>query len=71
MGSAGVQSRLRRGVCGRTDRNTGRKPLVDKGFRGRADDVVVIPDGAFAGGKVIYMKDPDGYHVELFERPRL
>jgi len=43
--------------------------LVDKGFRGRADDVVEIPDGAFAGGKVIYMKDPDGYHVELFERP--
>ena len=43
--------------------------LVSQGFRGRANEVVEIPDGPFAGAKVIYMKDPDGYHVELFEAP--
>ncbi|MGO9509012.1 MAG: hypothetical protein ACLPXZ_17325 [Mycobacterium sp.] len=27
-----------------------------------------IEDGPLAGAKVVYMVDPDGYHVELFER---
>jgi catechol 2,3-dioxygenase-like lactoylglutathione lyase family enzyme len=39
------------------------------GYRGRADAVATLADGPLAGAKAIYMVDPDGYHVELFERP--
>jgi hypothetical protein len=38
------------------------------GFRARSDEVVVVQDGPLAGAKVVQMVDPDGYHVELFER---
>lgn len=39
------------------------------GFRSRSDTVVEIPDGRFAGSRVAYLVDADGYHVEVFERP--
>ena len=42
--------------------------LTALGFRARSGEVVVIEDGPLAGAKVVYMVDPDGYHVELFER---
>jgi lactoylglutathione lyase len=42
--------------------------LQARGYRSRSGDVSVIPDGPMAGAKVVYMIDPDGYHVELFER---
>jgi lactoylglutathione lyase len=42
--------------------------LTALGFRARSDQVVVVDDGPLAGAKVVYMVDPDGYHVELFER---
>ncbi|HTC69822.1 MAG TPA: VOC family protein [Acidothermaceae bacterium] len=45
------------------------KRLQERGYRGRADAVAVLADGPLAGAKAIYMIDPDGYHVELFERP--
>jgi lactoylglutathione lyase len=43
--------------------------LKKLGYRGRADAVATLADGPLAGAKAIYMVDPDGYHVELFERP--
>lgn len=39
--------------------------LTALGFRARSDEVVVVEDGPLAGAKVVYMVDPDGYHVEL------
>lgn len=39
------------------------------GYSARSDEVVTIDSGPHAGAKVVYMKDPDGYHVELYERP--
>lgn len=43
--------------------------LAAAGYRSRSGEVVTIVDGPFAGGKVVYMRDPDGYHVELFQQP--
>jgi catechol 2,3-dioxygenase-like lactoylglutathione lyase family enzyme len=37
------------------------------GYRFRSD-VVPITRGALAGAKAVYAIDPDGYHVELFQR---
>jgi len=42
--------------------------LTALGFRARSDEVIVVQEGPVAGAKVVYMVDPDGYHVELFER---
>ena len=43
--------------------------LTAAGFRSRAGEVVTINRGAHAGAKAVYMIDPDGYHVELYQRP--
>lgn len=43
--------------------------LVERGYRSRAGEVLTIEDGALAGGKAVYMVDPDGFHVELFQPP--
>ncbi len=43
--------------------------LTANGYRTRSNEVVTLVDGAGAGGKAVYLIDPDGYHVELFERP--
>jgi lactoylglutathione lyase len=43
--------------------------LVEQGYRSRAGEVVTIADGALAGAKAVYMVDPDGFHVELFQPP--
>jgi catechol 2,3-dioxygenase-like lactoylglutathione lyase family enzyme len=40
------------------------------GSDGRSDDVIPIDMGANQGGLAIYMADPDGYWIELLERPR-
>jgi len=40
-----------------------------RGFRSRSDGAVEIPVGPNKGGYAAYLLDPDGYHVELFERP--
>ena len=42
--------------------------LKDLGFRARSDDVVDITEGPNEGARSIYMLDPDGYRVELFQR---
>ncbi|HET6507037.1 MAG TPA: VOC family protein [Baekduia sp.] len=43
--------------------------IKELGFRSRADEVVEITAGPHAGAKVVYLIDPDGYHVELYEQP--
>lgn len=42
--------------------------LTAAGHASRAGEVVTIEQGPHAGSKVAYMIDPDGYHVELYER---
>jgi len=42
--------------------------LVEAGYRTRSA-VVAMTRGSFAGGRVVYALDPDGYPVELFQRP--
>jgi catechol 2,3-dioxygenase-like lactoylglutathione lyase family enzyme len=43
--------------------------LVALGYRTRSNKVVCLVGGPAAGGKAVYVVDPDGYDVELFERP--
>ena len=40
------------------------------GYRSRSPEVVAITAGGNAGGRIVYVADPDGYWVELLERPR-
>lgn len=42
--------------------------LLELGFSARGP-VVSIDSGPHAGAKAVYTIDPDGYHVELYERP--
>ncbi len=42
---------------------------VGLGYRSRSDGAIEIPVGPNAGGRAAYLLDPDGYHVELFQRP--
>ena len=43
--------------------------LSAMGYTSRGGEVVGIDTGPHAGNRAVYMKDPDGYHVELYERP--
>ena len=42
--------------------------LVGLGFAARSADVVDITAGPNAGARSVYMIDPDGYAVELFQK---
>jgi len=42
--------------------------LKDMGFRARSDGPVDITSGPNAGARSIYLLDPDGYRVELFQK---
>lgn len=42
--------------------------LAALGYRGRSDRPVNITQGPNAGARSIYLIDPDGYHVELFQK---
>jgi lactoylglutathione lyase len=42
--------------------------MREQGFRSRAGEVVTLGEGPHAGSKVVYMIDPDGYHVELYQK---
>ena len=42
---------------------------TEHGYRSRSEGAVEIPVGPNAGGFAAYLLDPDGYHVELFQRP--
>ena len=49
--------------------STGCTPVcTDQGYRSRAGEVVTIEDGPHAGSKVAYLIDPDGYHVECYQK---
>ncbi len=39
------------------------------GYRPRSAAPVTITEGANAGARVFYVRDPDGYTVELFQPP--
>jgi lactoylglutathione lyase len=39
------------------------------GFATRSPGVATIPIGPNTGGRAAYLLDPDGYHVEIFQRP--
>ncbi len=43
--------------------------LAEHGFTSRSGEVVTIGEGRWAGSRAVYLIDPDGYHVELFEKP--
>ena len=43
--------------------------LRDRGYRSRSTETVPITAGSNAGGRIVYVADPDGYWVELLERP--
>ncbi len=45
------------------------KLLVARGYRARSDGPIEYEAGPRKGAKAVYAVDPDGYHVELFERP--
>jgi catechol 2,3-dioxygenase-like lactoylglutathione lyase family enzyme len=41
---------------------------VEAGFRSRGGEVVTIDRGPHSGVKAVYLVDPDGYHVELYQK---
>ena len=43
--------------------------VTASGFRSRSSGVATIPIGPNKGGRAAYLLDPDGYHIELFQRP--
>lgn len=43
--------------------------LQAAGYTPRSSEVVTIPHGAYEGFKDIYFSDPDGFTLELSERP--
>ena len=43
--------------------------VIAAGFRSRSSGVATIPIGPNKGGRAAYLLDPDGYHIELFQRP--
>ena len=45
------------------------KRLTGMGFRSRAEGPELITAGPNKGAKGVYFSDPDGYLLELFERP--
>jgi lactoylglutathione lyase len=42
---------------------------VEGGFNSRGGQAVMIDRGPHKGAKAAYLIDPDGYHVEIYERP--
>jgi lactoylglutathione lyase len=51
------------------DLDTTHGKLRELGYPSRAGEVITLVDGALAGSKVVYMIDPDGFHVELVQKP--
>jgi lactoylglutathione lyase len=41
---------------------------VEMGFNSRGGQVVEIDRGPHKGTRVAYLRDPDGYHVEIYQR---
>ena len=45
--------------------------LIGLGFRARHEGVTNIDAGPNAGARSAYVADPDGYYIELFQKPAL
>jgi lactoylglutathione lyase len=45
------------------------KRMHNLGFASRSEAAVDIVSGPNIGAKVVYLIDPDGYYVELFQKP--
>jgi catechol 2,3-dioxygenase-like lactoylglutathione lyase family enzyme len=43
--------------------------IVDAGYQPRSDAPVTISEGPNTGARAFYVRDPDGYTVELFQPP--
>ena len=43
--------------------------VLAMGFRSRSPGIATIPIGPNRGGRAAYLLDPDGYHIEIFQRP--
>ena len=43
--------------------------LTGLGYQSRSPGVVDVDAGANIGGRLVYLADPDGYWIELLERP--
>src|SRR4051812_32755869 len=43
--------------------------MTELGYRSRSDAIVDVTAGVNAGGRIAYFADPDGFWVELMERP--
>ena len=43
--------------------------MFAKGYRARSEGCVDITAGPNAGARSIYLVDPDGYNIELFQKP--
>lgn len=57
-------------VCFRVDEiDALHRRLVTAGFPPRSAAPVTITEGANAGARAFYVRDPDGYTVELFQPP--
>jgi catechol 2,3-dioxygenase-like lactoylglutathione lyase family enzyme len=46
-----------------------RERMTSLGYRARSSTVIDIDAGANTGGLLVYLADPDGYWVELLQRP--
>jgi len=42
--------------------------MFDRGYRARSENCVDITSGPNAGARSLYLKDPDGYCIELFQK---
>ncbi|MCC7493517.1 MAG: VOC family protein [Fimbriimonadaceae bacterium] len=57
-------------VCFRADDIDGMyRRIAEAGYQPRSDAPVTITEGANKGARVFYVRDPDGYSVELFQPP--
>ena len=57
-------------VCFRVDDIEGLfQRIVDAGFTPRSSEPVTITEGPNSGARAFYVRDPDGYTVELFQLP--
>ncbi|MGX1689603.1 VOC family protein [Microbacterium sp. NPDC055442] len=43
--------------------------MVAAGYSARSSSPVVAASGVLAGGSAVYFVDPDGFHVEVVQRP--
>jgi len=45
--------------------------MFSMGYKARSENCVDITEGPNTGGRSLYLSDPDGYYIELFQRPEV